>query len=214
MKYRTRVWKPFDKDNYRSAWGDKKLWSVIKEFGRDIRRSHERIFRGYCDFDLISMYDWYLGLVPAMLEDFKDHQHGYPTIFDSDNDDISSDTITLDKENSKAWKDVLDRMIFLFKEADENTCSRKNPYEEKYNLAFKDFENKYGLLGEKLMTEEEKREFWNGKTMRVYTMADFPEYEEVNNKYRKGDEDLYEYRNKCKDKAFQLFSKWFYHLWD
>lgn len=42
----------------------------------------------------------------------------------------------------QAWKDVLDKMIFLMKEADEETCSRENPFEEEYRKVHKEFERK------------------------------------------------------------------------
>ena len=83
MKYETRVWKPFNRDSYRWAWKDKKLIGVVKEFGRDLHRCYQRIWRGYCDHDIFSIFDWFLGLMPTMLEDFRDHLHGFPSLPDS-----------------------------------------------------------------------------------------------------------------------------------
>ena len=63
MKYQTGVWHPFRRDDYHWAWYDKKLWGVIRQFGRDLRRCHQRIWRGYCDYDLFSFGHWFLGIV-------------------------------------------------------------------------------------------------------------------------------------------------------
>ena len=59
---------------------------------------------------------------------------------------------------------ILDRMIFLWRESNEYTCTRQNPYEEEYSKAHKEFTEKYGFLGEKLQTEKELEE--NRKTRR------------------------------------------------
>ena len=46
--------------------------------------------------------------------------------------------------------------MWLRRESAEDTCTRKNPYEEEYDKAHTEFREKYGLLGEKLQTEGEK----------------------------------------------------------
>lgn len=219
MRYKTQVWKPFQKDSYRWAWHDKRVIGILQEFGRDIRRCHERIWRGYCDYDLFSISDWYLGVRPTMLEDFKDHMHGYPADFDphpfdkvhgSVGNEIADDAA----EGMKSWSDVLERMIFLLKEADEDSCSRKNPYQDEYEQAQEEFDRKYGLWGEKLMTGKEKENDRQGKGKQVYMLGDVPEYEAIDKKYMDEEKSIYEYRVACKDEAFSLFSKWFYNLWD
>ena len=147
MKYETRVWKPFNRDSYRWAWKDKKLIGVVKEFGRDLHRCHQRIWRGYCDHDIFSIFDWFLGLMPTMLEDFRDHLHGFPSLPDSVSQQVVLDDEDMGSEGMTAWKAVLDRMIFLMREADEDTCTRENPYEAEHKKASDEFTEKYGLFG-------------------------------------------------------------------
>ena len=43
------------------------------------------------------------------------------------------------------WDKILDRMIFLWKESNEYTCARQNPYEEEYAKAHEEFTEKYGF---------------------------------------------------------------------
>ena len=74
-KYKTLVWKPFRRTEYRDAWRKHNIIGVLKEFVRDLRRCHQRIWRGYCDYDIFAIDDWFLGLMPTMLEDFRDHLH-------------------------------------------------------------------------------------------------------------------------------------------
>ena len=227
-KYKTLVWKPFWKENYQSSWRENHIIGVLQEFGRDLRRCYERITRGYCDYDIFAIDSWFLGLMPTMLEDFRDNSYGTPPIPPS-SDSMDSTTPISSKEVEEAgteteqvgqhvnnclskeeWKAILNRMIFLLREAKEETCTRKNQYEEQYWEANREFEEKYGRFGEKLLTEEERK----GPGRRVYTPRHVEEYKPISDLYFTEEKKLMEYREKCKDEAFVLFSKWFHALWD
>lgn len=213
-KYETRVWKPFQRKAYHEAWADKKIFGVLWEFGRDLRRCHKRIWRGYCDDDIFAIDAWFLGLMPTMLEDFRDHLHGYP-----ESEDLKPQTLTItDEEKTSegmlAWKAVLNRMIFLLREADEETCKRINPYAAEYAQARTEFEKKYGSFGEKLHAGNDRSDFTIVKGRRICFPGDTEEYREVSDKYFEEREKLERYRRECKDEALALFSKWFYALWD
>ena len=177
MKYNTRVWKPFQREAYHWAWHDKKIVGIVQAFFRDMRRAHQRIWIGYCDYDIFSICDWFLGIMPTMLQEYKDNLHGCPDV-----SGLISHRVFLNNsekegnESFQAWNAVLDRMIFLLKEADEETCTRGNQYEEDYLRALKEFEDKYGSFGEKLMTEEERADEKSGKGIRWYTLCDVDEY--------------------------------------
>lgn len=215
MKYKTRVWHPFHKDDYYWAWHKTYLWGVIRQFFRDIRRSHQRIWRGYCDYDLFSIDYWFLVIMPTMLQEFKDTQHGCPVM-----PGHISHKVFLDKEDGQddealaEWKAVLDRMIFLLKEAEEETCSRQNPYEDEYFKAWQEFDEKYGPWGEKLSTPEERDDIKNHRGRRIHFPDEVDEYKELGQKYMEEEHRLSQYRVECKDEALALFSKWFYDLWD
>ena len=105
-------------------------------------------------------------------------------------------------------------MEFLFREANEDTCRKKNPYEKEHDLAREEFTEKYGMFGEKLKTEEaiarEKREH----THRLYTMSDVPEYAEISEKWLAAECELREYRDRCLKQGMELMTKYFWNLWD
>lgn len=84
------------------------------------------------------------------------------------------------------WKEILDRMIFLLNEMDEDKCSYKNPFEEEFNHYIK----------EKYSGHLKKS---NGDLEKLF-------YGEEKNKWN--------YINSCKQEFFDLFSKYFYDLWD
>ena len=105
-------------------------------------------------------------------------------------------------------------MEFLFREANEDTCRKKNPYEEEYNLAQETFEAKYGMFGEKLKTEEEIAREMREHKHRLYMMYDVPEYAEISKKWLAAEGELREYRDRCLKQGMVLMTKYFRNLWD
>ena len=49
---------------------------------------------------------------------------------------------------------------------------------------------------------------------RKWEPFDRESYQETMEQYDAEEEELKKYREQCKDEAFALFAKWFYHLWD
>jgi hypothetical protein len=45
-------------------------------------------------------------------------------------------------------------------------------------------------------------------------MHELPEYKEISDKYDKEQKRLEEYRNTCKDEAFDMLKRYFFSLWD
>ena len=113
------------------------------------------------------------------------------------------------------WDKILGRMIFLWKETDEDTCSKKSSYEDEYMKALGEFLDKYGLLGEKLQTEKELEENHKcGGGCIAHFTDELPEYIEISDKYHGEERKLEQYRNECKDEAMDMMKKFFFSLWD
>ena len=93
---------------------------------------------------------------------------------------------------NEEWDNILDEMIFLFREMNEETCQKKNPYEKEHLELLNGLGEKNALL--------------DGKVQLVN--------EELKKMYFEREVELSDYRKSCKDKALALFSKWFYYLWD
>lgn len=179
------------------------LWKRISMCREDIVCICQRIRYGYCYRDTCSIDSWFLTVLPNMIHDLRINGHGYPGSFDG-----------TEEENIRKWERILRRMEFLFREANEDTCRKKNPYEKEYNLAQEAFTEKYGRFGEKLKTEEdiarEKREH----TCRLYTISDVPEYAEISKKWITAEGELRKYRDKCMKQGMALMTKYFWNLWD
>ena len=207
-----RIWSICDREAYHWVWVDKKLFGVFDCFRKDLRYCKQRIEKGYCDADLYSIYDWFLETVPAMLEQYKQTRHGSPGILGENYE--NADGILVNDTCHGEWDMILDRMVFLFRKADESACQKKNPCEDEYTKMLEEFAQKYGHFGEKLETVEEKEERMRTGAHVVHCPSELPEYVDIAETYHAEEKKLEEYRNQYKEEAFQLFSEWFFHLWD
>lgn len=138
-----------------------------------------------------------------MIHDLRINSHGYPSSFEGP-----------EEENVRKWDRILGRMEFLFREANEDTCRKKNPYEEEHDLAREEFTEKYGMFGEMLKTEEELDREKREHTHRLYMMSDVPKYAEISERWLAAERELREYRDRCLKQGMELMMKYFRNLWD
>lgn len=128
-----------------SGLGEKsRIMAMIKHFRRCLKWSRQRVVRGYADCDVWSMFSYLQNLMPDMLQHLKDNRHGSPGFLGENY--ANEDGILVNDTCHAEWDKILDRMIFLWRETDEETCSKKNPYEDEYMKAFSEFDEKYGFL--------------------------------------------------------------------
>ncbi len=168
---------------------------TIKSFFTSIKWAWQRATRGYCERDLWSVSDWFLSTLPNMLEDAKTACIGYPVELEE-----------------REWNEILSQLTFLLREANENTCSKVNPYKEEYHRISEEFREKYGELGEKLMSDEDKKKEKETGYSKLYLPSHLPEYKEICALFSEEERKLNGYREQCKNEALELFSKWFYNL--
>lgn len=200
----------FNKNRYcMRSW--KHPFILLNQFLRDIKYCFQRITKGYSDIDVWNMNDWFLEIIPSMLEELKETANGTPSSLANGTDETYARG---DKDGFEKWKRILGEMAYLFRESYEKTCEKKNPYAEEYDRASDQFTTKYGLFGEQFKTPEEiEKERVHGYNT-MHTMEELPEYKDICEKHWNEEKKLKAYRNERKDKAFELFSKWFWDLWD
>ena len=190
-----------------------KIIARIKHFGKCCRWSWQRIVRGYADCDKWKMYQYLQNLIPDMLQDLRDKRYGSPGFLGENY--TNEEGILVNDTCHEEWDKILDHMIFLWKESNEYTCARQNPYEEEYAKAHEEFTEKYGFLGEKLQTEEEleeNRKRGCGRTM--HFMDELPEYKGISDLYFAEEKKIEVYRNTSKDEALNMLKEYFFCLWD
>lgn len=180
----------------------------LSRWGRNLRYMYQRVRYGYCDRDIWMMDDWFLSVIPNMLDELNRTRHGFPSAL------LDEQNMNQDKEanerGDKEWDRILSEMAHCFREANDRTCTRENPYEEEWAKAFWTLSDSYGTLGEKLRTEEEIKE--------KKRIAHFPSLRPANrdlwNKYLEEAKKIQEYQRACMDQGMELFRKWVRDLWD
>lgn len=174
-----------------------------KEKEREKKRRKERAKKGYAYSDVWDIQYWFVDIMPRMLTDMKKGMMGHPAELDENGNDGHAE-----------WERIIDKMIFLLHEMNEETCSQKNEYEDRWWKDHIEFEKKYGLFGKKLCTKEEKETEKKTHFRTMHFPSELPEYKETSEKFLKREEDLAAYRDKCKNEFFELFSRYFWNLWD
>lgn len=173
----------------------------------------QRALRGYADVDVWNMDSWFMETMSPMLKQFRKTHHGVPSSFSG----FDSSPEEWEAANAK-WEEILDRLIFLIEEMNADKCSMKNPYKRIYEGLDRKFIKEMGRFGEKAKSPEEKAKEEAEDSYRMYFPTDFPDKyptaEEIENKYFEYEKKIDEYRDKCKDEFFLLFSKYFWMLWD
>lgn len=183
-----------------------------RNFRNCVRWSFQRITRGYSDYDVWEMYPFLEAVIPSMLETLKEIRQGSPSYLGKNY--VNEEGIYVNDTCHSEWEEILNHMIFLWREACEDTCAQTNIYNDEYSNAYEEFVAKYGLRGEKLRSKEDC-EYEKKSGYKIHhTMDEVPEYREISNKYFDERERLEEYRNKCKDEALDLLKEHFYSLWD
>ena len=82
-----------------------------------------------------------------MLQTLKDTRMGSPGFLGENYTD--EDGMLVNDTCHEEWDSILDKMIFLWREAREETCSKKNIYDEEHSKAmdelpeYKDISDKY-----------------------------------------------------------------------
>ena len=193
------IWKPFSQSEYRRPW---QIGRLLKQIGRDLKWSHQRIWKGYCDYDLFSIDGWFMKLMQRMLKEFKESRHGSPVAMNNPSHAVFLDEIERDQDVHSAWDMKLERMIFLLGEMDEYSCSQQNSFADEY----------FGVI-EKLLQCPDARP--DSSSARSFPdLKEYPEYQELEENYHSEEKRLAKYRLDCKQEFFELFSTHFYDLWD
>lgn len=175
----------------------------------------QRYERGYSDRDVWNINTWFISTLKPMLIQLRKDHAGSPAFLGKNYQNENG--IWVNDTCHEEWDKILDRMIFLLGEMDEETCTKTNPYDEEMDKARNEFHEKYGFFGEGLKSEEEKAAEEKSGLKRMYFPSDEPGREDVNeltDKWLAENQAIDKYRDDCKNEFFELFSKYFWNLWD
>lgn len=193
-----------------------------KDIAFEERMARQRAKRGFSDRDTWSIDYWFCNTISPMLKQLAKDAHGYQML-NENGDFVEKDyRDSYSEEESemyaKRWKDTILHLAHLADEMSEETCSMKNPHQKDYDRIHKVFHKRYGFWGEKLYTDEEKKNVEEKGLHRMYLPENDPvhgeEYRKITEQYMAYEQKISDYRDECKDEFFRLFSKYFWHLWD
>lgn len=190
-----------------------------KEITNNERMAKQRAKRGFSDEDVWSIDYWFCETISPMLKQLAKKPHGFQTL-DDNGDFIYKEKFSEEESDMyyKRWQDTILHMAFLADEMHQDKCSMKNPYDKEFHRIHRAFEKKYGFGGEKLWTEEDKKDSEKTGHYKLYGPEHDPvrgeEYRKIMDSWLDYEHKIEEYRDKCKDEFFVLFSKYFRCLWD
>ena len=165
---------------------------IFMHWMRDIQCAWQRANKGYCFRDLWNVDLWFIEIMPKMIQELKERKIGYPAYL-----------------SEKEWDSILDEMIQCFKEANSETTSFINPYEEEY------FEKVLPVF--MYQFEDKKREISDDGYYTLKFIKDMDvseEIKELDKKHYEKEKEKERFMEKNKKKGLELFVKYFDNLWD
>ncbi len=178
------------------------MYGKIQNFLATLKHWQQRAVKGYSYRDVWHIDTWFETIMPQMLTDLKQTKHGVPNEF-CKHENSSKEEI---EEAIKAWDEVLDRMIFCFREMSDNTCSHTNEFEEEYyKQKYKSRKNKRVNL-EPCEVNEADVQFYRMKEGEVEPQLAKQYWDRLN--------EIEAYKKGMQEEALDLFKKYFRNLWD
>ena len=94
-------------------------WDNIKDFFRGFKYTYQRATKGYCDYDLFSISDWFLEMFPNMLKEFSEGTYSYPWDME-------------EKDWRKYLVEMREHFLNACKEYEDSSPEAKKEYDELY----------------------------------------------------------------------------------
>ena len=198
----------------------------IKRLLENRKYQKERERKGYCEKDLWNIEEWFFNIIPNMLKSLLEDKIGYPLFLQDEFYELNKNRIgdikklrncnelgielreEMDEYCINRYKEIVNRIIYLFNESSKDKCSYKNKYEDEFFIAFNKFFDEYGLWGEKKDSSIIIKQNNGDKISKKINMCDIDEYKEIDNLYHEEEEKIEKYQNKCKKEAVELFFKY------
>ena len=162
------------------------------EWYRKITYFFQRGKKGYCDYDLWDLYEWFTSIFPKMLEDFLKNSNGYPV---NGYPPKGENEKFWYKEQQRKWEYEVKKLIWNLREANDGTCSQKNEIE--YDVDF-DFE------------KENDNQIWYKLNLNFPTEEDAEKCQQ----HIEREKEITNYKKESFEKALIQFNKIARNLWD
>ena len=119
------------------------VFKNIKWYLYEIKYAWQRMLYGYSYSDVVDADYWFVSTMANVLEDLKNTTNGYPVT----------------EESFESWKEKLGYVVFCLREANSDTCSKKQPYfdfidDKDYVKLSEDEKSKYDIEKKKWFDRE------------------------------------------------------------
>lgn len=196
----------------------------LSDFIFELKMKKQRFKKGYSNSDCWSMHYWLGDTFPKMIKTLRDMKHGSPDLDFSEFYNLPLDWLIpelekLEKIREKEgyeyniydcfdkWYIILTRIAYCLEQTNEELTEIKNEYAEQ-------FHNEVWGENNNILSHLEVKEFDKKGNPKLYELKTQKPSEEIKNKYWKREEDIFNYRDKMKNEAFDLLKKYFWNLWD
>ena len=198
------------------------LLRKFKDWNFERRMANQRKKKKYADCDCWGMHYWLSDTFADMFITLRDMKHGAPELEFEEFDSFPKDW--LDKELAEykvkqlengyeynidifaKWYIILTRIAYCLKQANEDITDIVNEYAEDFTQA---------VWGDSSFMEHMVPcKFDSSGKPTCYELVTNEPSNELREKYFNREQEIFEYRDKMKDEAFDLIKKYFWNLWD
>jgi len=169
---------------YRKSYYLTHPWKFFKELYWNARNGWRRMTRGYCGMDKWNFDNWFLEIVPNMLDDLADNACGYPG-----NDEFPT---------PESWSTFLHNLANDLRLCTEEAADKMNEYYEDYLHSFE---------SDRLTEEDEDG------NLRV-NLRHTPEGEEIAKKYFARCKEIEAEQEAIREEAFARLGRVLPLIWD
>lgn len=220
----------------------RRIWYKVRDWKFDRRMAKQRRKRGFADCDCWGMDYWFCDTFVKMIRTLRDMKHGAPEREFEEFDTFplawvnEKAKILLEKKNEQGWEDegldfwgdekyfdrwwmVLERIAWCLEQSgkwfeEEGNPDLINEYRDEHMKQF------WGEKDEKESFDDWWNKNWEidkvdnkGKPL-TYKLKEKEVDKTLEKNYFRREMEISQYKEKCKDEAFDLLKKYFYHLWD
>lgn len=214
----------------------RRLQHKIKDFFFERKMAKQRKKKGYADCDCWGLYYWLGATLPKMILRLRDFKHGAPELkfeevetfpldwlipeiekkqkeYDESDDDEGFDLYSI----FDRWYLILTRIAFCLQQSNEEITEIPNEYSEEYDRQI--WGNRLDDLDKKSVKDWlnsifKVKEYDEKGKPKTYELVTNEPDKEIEEKYYQREKEIFQYREKMKDEAFDLIKKYFYALWD
>ena len=198
------------------------MFRKLKDWNFERKMANQRKKKKFADCDCWGMHYWLSDTFADMILNLRDMKHGAPELKFEEYNTLPTEwlnkELALYKEKQikegytyeinifTKWYIILTRIAYCLKQANDEITIIDNEYREEFDRV---------VWGDgSFLDHMVPCKFDSKGKPTCYELKTNEPPEELKEKYFNREQEIFEYRNKMKDEAFDLIKKYFWNLWD